>query len=84
DKYMSRVEALEIHGDHFMNDIPENFRFVVTRRLLSLPWAYWRFPRGAKSSRTLSVYGGREALDFEPELASDRRYQIKEPVKEPV
>jgi hypothetical protein len=79
DKYMRKVEALEIHGDHFLNDIPENFRIVVTRRLLSLPWTYWRFPRGAKSSRTLSVYGGQSALEFGSELASDRRYQIKEP-----
>jgi hypothetical protein len=78
DKYMHKVEALEIHGDHFLNDIPENFRIIVTRRLLSLPWAYWRFPRGAKSSRTISVYGGQSALEFGSELASDRRYQIKE------
>jgi hypothetical protein len=52
---------------------------MVTRRLLSLPWTYWRFPRGAKSSRTLSVYGGRSALEFESEHASERCYQIKDP-----
>ncbi len=79
DKYMARVETLQIRGDHFLDDIPEHFRMVVTRQLLRLPWAYWRFPRGAKSARTFSVYGGRGTLEFEPELASDRRYQIKEP-----
>ena len=36
----------------------------MTRQLLSLPWSYWRFPRGAKSARTLPVYGGQGALEF--------------------
>ena len=79
DKYMERIEALEIHGDHFLNDIPEHFRLVLTRRILTLPWIYWRFPRGAKTARVLSVYGGTGALEFEPEFASDKKYQIKAP-----
>jgi len=78
DKYKRRLEALEISGDTFLEDIPEHFRTVVTRRLLSLPWSYWRFPRGAKSARTFSVYCGRTELEFEADLASERRYQIKE------
>jgi hypothetical protein len=79
EKYKPRLEVLEIAGDPFLDDIPEHFRTVVTRRLLSLPWTYWRFPRGAKSARTLTVYEGPSALEFQPELASDRRYQIKQP-----
>lgn len=80
DEYLGRLELLEIAGDHFLEDIPEHFRTVVTRRLLSLPWSYWRFPRGAKSARNFSVYAGQSALEFQPELASERRYQIKAPL----
>jgi hypothetical protein len=78
EKYKRRLEALEIAGDSFLDDIPEHFRTVVTRRLLSLPWSYWRFPRGAKSARTFSVYCGRTELEFEADLAAEKRYQIKE------
>jgi len=78
DKYRQKLEMLEIAGDRFLNDIPEHFRTLLTRRLLSLPWSYWRFPSGAKSARTFSVYGGPGTLEFQPELASDRRYQVKE------
>jgi hypothetical protein len=82
DKYLERLEALEITGEHFLEDIPEHFRTVVTRRLLSSPWTYWRFPRGAKSARTFSVYAGQASLEIQPDLASERRYQIKAPLLE--
>jgi hypothetical protein len=79
EQYKRRLEVLEIAGDPFLEDIPEHLRAVVTRRLLSSPWSYWRFPRGVKSARNFSVYEGRSALEFEPELASDPKYQVKQP-----
>lgn len=78
EKYKRRLEALEIAGDSFLEDIPEHFRAVVTRNLLRLPWSYWRFPRGVKSARTFSLYCGRTELEFEADLAAEKRYQIKE------
>jgi hypothetical protein len=79
ERYKPRLEALEIAGEHLLDDIPEHFRALITHKLLSLPWSYWRFPRGAKSARNLPVYGGPGALEFQSEFASDRRYQIKQP-----
>ncbi len=77
DRYKRGLERLEIEGTGFLDDVPEHFRTLVTRQLLSLPWSYWRFPRGAGSARHLLVYssGGTE---FEPEPTSDMAYQIKQ------
>jgi hypothetical protein len=79
EKHKRSLELLEIQGSEFLEDLPEHFRAAATRRLLSLPWSYWRFPRGVRSRRALFVYGGAGDLDGGPELASDRRFQIKEP-----
>ena len=79
EKYKRALEMLEIQGSEFLDDVPEHFRTTVTRRLLSLPWSYWRFPRGVSSSKTVFVYGSPDSLHREPEKASDRRFQIKEP-----
>jgi hypothetical protein len=49
------------------------------RRLLSMPWTYWRFPHGANTSRKAFVYSGPGKADSSPEPASDRRFQIKKP-----
>ena len=79
EKFAKRVEAFEIQGREFLEDIPEHFRMASARSLLSWPWTYWRFPHGAKASRSVFVYGTPANLADEPEAASDRRYQIKEP-----
>jgi hypothetical protein len=78
DKYKQSLERLEIDGAGFLEDVPEHFRTMVTRQLLSLPWTYWRFPRGVKSARQLLLYSsGTEQAG--PEPTSDETFQIKEP-----
>jgi len=79
EQHKRRLELLEIQGSEFLDDVPEHFRTMATRKLLSMPWSFWRFPRGVKSRRTFFVYGGTNSLREGPELASDRRFQIKEP-----
>jgi hypothetical protein len=78
DKYKHSLERLEIEGAGFLEDVPEHFRTLVTRQLLSLPWVYWRFPRGAQSARQSLVYS-RVTSESEPEPTSDRAFQIKRP-----
>ena len=78
DKYRPKLERLEIEGSGFLEDVPEHFRTVVTRQILSLPWAYWRFPRGAKSAHQLLLYSSGNTK-FEPQPTSDRTFQIKQP-----
>jgi hypothetical protein len=79
EKYKRGLELLEIQGTEFLDDVPEHFRTTVTRRLLSLPWTYWRYPRGVKSARTMFLYSGGNQEEEGPDLAADRRFQIKEP-----
>ncbi len=79
EQHKHRLELLEIQGSEFLDDVPEHFRTMATRKLLSMPWSYWRFPRGVRSRRTFFVYGGANSLGDGPELASDPRFQIKEP-----
>jgi hypothetical protein len=82
EKYKRNLELVEIQGTEFLDDVPEVFRTTVTRRLLSLPWSFWRFPQGVKSRRTHLVYGASSNADPMSELASDRRFQIKEPTEQ--
>jgi hypothetical protein len=77
DKYKRGLERLEIEGTGFLEDVPEHFRTLVTRQLLSLPWSYWRFPRGAGSARQFLVYSS-GSTDYDPEPTSDRAFQIKQ------
>jgi hypothetical protein len=79
EKHKQSLEMLEIQGTEFLEDVPEHLRITVTRRLLSLPWTYWRFPRGVKSTRKLFVYGRGTDPAGKAEPASDPRFQIKEP-----
>jgi hypothetical protein len=79
EKHRRSLELLEIQGSEFLADVPEHFRITAIRRLLSLPWSYWRFPRGVKSRKSFFVYGSSGGLTADAELASERRFQIKEP-----
>jgi hypothetical protein len=79
EKYTQNLEMFEIQGGEFLDDVPEHFRMAAARRLLSLPWTYWRFPRGAKAAKTVFVYGRSDNLGTGPEFASDRKFQLKEP-----
>jgi hypothetical protein len=78
DGYKRSLERFEIEGAGFLEDVPEHFRTMVTRQLLSLPWTYWRFPRGVKSARQLLLYSS-AGEQTGPEPTSDRTFQIKEP-----
>jgi len=79
EKFAQKLEMFEIEGGEFLDDIPELFRMALAGRLLSWPWTYWRFPHGAKASRSIFVYGNPASLLTEPASASDRRLQIKGP-----
>jgi hypothetical protein len=79
EDYAQKLEEFEIQGGEFLNDIPEIFRMVTASRVLSWPWTYWRYPQGAKASRSVFLYGSPAAISTDPESASDRRFQIKEP-----
>jgi hypothetical protein len=79
EKYARNLDMFEIQGGRLLHDMPEHFRMAGVRRLLSMPWTYWRFPHGANTSRKAFVYGTASAASPEPEPASDRRFQIKKP-----
>ena len=79
EDYAQKLEEFEIRGGEFLDDIPEIFRMATASRLLSWPWTYWRYPHGAKASRSVFLYGSPAGISTEPESASDRRLQIKEP-----
>ena len=79
EKYARNLDMFEIQGGRLLHDMPEHFRMVGVRRLLSMPWTYWRFPHGANASRKAFVYSGSGGTDSAPQPASDRRFQIKRP-----
>jgi hypothetical protein len=79
EKYARNLDTFEMQGGRLLHDMPEHFRMAGVRRLLSMPWTYWRFPHGANASRKAFVYGGTPAAGSGPEPASDRRFQIKKP-----
>jgi hypothetical protein len=79
EKYAHNLDMFELQGGRLLHDMPEHFRMAGVKRLLSMPWTYWRFPHGANASRKSFVYGDSNNADSEPEPASDRRFQIKMP-----
>jgi hypothetical protein len=79
EDYAQKLEEFEIQGGEFLDDIPEIFRMVTASRVLSWPWTYWRYPHGAKASRSIFLYDSLADISTDPESASDRRFQIKEP-----
>jgi hypothetical protein len=79
EKYAENMELFEIQGGRLLHDIPEHFRMASVRRLLSMPWTYWRFPHGANATRKAYVYGDTGGAATGPDPASDRKFQIKRP-----
>jgi hypothetical protein len=79
ERYARNLDMFEIQGGRLLHDMPEHFRMAGVRRLLSMPWTYWRFPHGANTSRKAFVYSSSGGAGSEPEAASDRRFQIKKP-----
>jgi hypothetical protein len=81
--YRDRLEELDLEGQSFLQDVPEHFRNMALRQMISLPWTYWRYPLGAGSSIKLSTYDPQAVLVAAPELAADPQYQIKADKKKP-
>jgi hypothetical protein len=79
EKYAHNLDMFEIQGGRLLHDMPEHFRMAGVRRLLGMPWTYWRFPHGANAPRKAFVYGDPGRTASGPEPASDRRFQIKMP-----
>jgi hypothetical protein len=79
EKYARNLDMFEIQGGRLLHDMPEHFRMAGVRRLLSMPWTYWRFPHGANASRKDFVYSSQGNFNAAPEPASDRKFQIKKP-----
>ncbi len=75
--YREVLEGMEAEGEHLMDDVPEHLRSLFLRQLIGLPWIYWRYPKGAGTAAKVSAYNPTAVLTMRPEMASDRRYQIK-------
>lgn len=56
--YRDAVRRLRLAGADFIRDIPEYLHWFALNRLLSMPWSYWRFPRGANAAASAYLYGG--------------------------
>lgn len=56
-EYRSAVRRLRLAGADFIRDIPEYLHWFALDRLLSMPWRYWRFPRGANAAASSYLYG---------------------------
>jgi hypothetical protein len=70
-----RLEELEADGTELFLDVPEHLRHLAERQIVTMPWTYWRYPKGARSVARRFVYG---AIDeSEGERASDPACQIK-------
>lgn len=76
-QYRDEVERLEVTTGEFLRDISEHFRNVALGHILRLPWSYWRYPMGVRSSPRTYLYDGGEPPPEEGPAASDPRYQIK-------
>jgi hypothetical protein len=60
-EYRSVVRHLRLRGPDFIDDVPEILRGFALRRLLTIPWRYWRYPRGANAITRPLVYSGEAA-----------------------
>jgi hypothetical protein len=73
-----KLEELELDSHDFLQDVPEHFRNIAFRQLLSLPWTYWRYPLGAGSSLKVKAYDPQSALVAAQHPAADPQYQLKD------
>jgi hypothetical protein len=71
------VHRLRLDRRDFLEDIPEYLRWLALRRLLSIPWRYWRFPRGANTTARPLLYG--DGSDISGPRASEPSLQFKAP-----
>jgi hypothetical protein len=77
DRFREAVERAELRlGAPLFGDTPEAASGLVARHLLSQPWRYWRYPRGARTMEEPLLYGERERRPSPP--AADPALQVKE------
>ncbi len=73
--YREIVHRLRLDRRDFLADIPEYLRWLALRRMISIPWRYWRFPHGANTVARPLLYAGAET-DRSPR-ASEPELQFK-------
>ena len=76
-KYRPMLDELDLERQDFLQDVPEHFRNFALRRLICLPWSYWRYPLSATRCVKLNVYDPQGALVAARERAADPHYQLK-------
>ena len=75
--YRDGVRRLRAVGHDVVADIPEHFRGYALRQLLTTPWRYWRYARGANTALRPYLYSRREST--EPLPATEPDLQLKSP-----
>lgn len=76
--YREVTHRLRLDRRDFLEDIPEHLRWIALRRLIAIPWHYWRYPRGANTVARPYLYGeGSEAAN--PPRANELELQFKAP-----
>ncbi len=76
-KFRPMLDELDLERQDFLEDVPEHFRNIALRQLITLPWSYWRYPLGAARSLKVNLYDPQGALITSQEPAADPHYQLK-------
>lgn len=76
-KFRPMLDELDLERQDFLEDVPEHFRNIALRQLITLPWSYWRYPLGAARSLKVNLYDPQGALIASQEPAADPHYQLK-------
>jgi hypothetical protein len=76
--FRETTHRLRLDRRDFLEDIPEHLRWIALRRLIAIPWQYWRYPRGANTVARPYLYG--DAGDVGgPPGANEQGLQFKSP-----
>lgn len=75
--YRDGVRRLRAVGHDVVADIPEHFRGYALRQLLTTPWRYWRYARGANTALRPYLYS--RTGTTEPLPATEPDLQLKSP-----
>ncbi len=81
--YRPMLDELDIEKQDFLEDVPEHLRNFALRRLISLPWSYWRYPLGAARNLKLNIYDPQSSLVAPQQPAADPHYQLKSGTNSP-
>lgn len=75
-RFRAEVERARARtGVGLFRDAPEMASGALSRHLLSQPWRWWRYPRGAATRREVRLYGTGPAEEHPP--AADPTLQVK-------